>query len=383
MTNYLWYLIIFTLCFFTAGCKEERYTTPERSGKIVKIGVIASTSGDDKRWAENGILGIKTALQLKPLLNNGDKPELIIEDDKNDPAQGILALKKLIEVDNVAAVLCFSDSTSALAIAKAADEYKTPVLALTATHPAITRNNKYTSQLLFDDNRQGIVAALYMMDEMLIEHVAVFKNPNNPHSNILANTFTQKFTENGGVVRNFNISSDQDDYIEILELIQEEGVNALYLPLEAKKILKINSAIETVEWDLTIMLSDTFLSKVLLQHKDSIHLINGMLVPGPYSTSFPSTKYGIKIKKIFETSFDAIATTGTGLACEGTSLLLAAIDRCENSSDRECINNSLRSTKDFIGIDGKIQIHEDGKAERPIFINLIENGKLNFAVKVY
>ncbi len=380
MTNYLWYLIILLLCFSTIGCEEKRPTP--KSGKIVKIGVIASTSGDNKRWGENGILGIKTALQLKPLLHNGDKPELIIEDDKNDPAQSILALKKLVEIDNVAAVLCFSDSKSALAIAKEADKYKTPVLALTATHPNVT-NNKSTSQLLFDDNLQGIVTALYMMDEMLIENVAVFKNPNNPHSNILANTFTQKFTENGGIVRNFNISSDQDDYIDILELIQEEGVNALYLPLEAKNILKINSAIDTVEWNPTIMLSDTFLSKVLLQHKDSIHLINGMYVPGPYSTSFPSTKYGVKVNKIFEASFDAIATTGTGLACEGTSLLLAAIDRCEDSHDRECINNSLRNTDDFIGIDGKIQIHENGKAERPIFINLIENGKLNFVVKVY
>lgn len=381
MTNFLWYFLIVFLCFFTTGCKEER-STP-KSGKIVKIGVIASISGDNKRWGENGILAIKTALILEPLLQNGDKPELIIEDDKNDPAQSVLALKKLVEIDNVAAVLCFSNSKSALAIAKVADEYKTPILALTATHPGVTRNNKYTSQLLFDDNLQGIVAALYMMDEMLIENVAVFKNPNNPHSNILANTFTQKFTENGGVVWNFNISSDQDDYIEILELIHEEGVNALYLPLEATKILKINSAIDAVKWDPTIMLSDTFLSKVLLQHQDSLHLINGMFVPGPYSTSFPSTKYGVKVNKIFETSFDAIATTGTGLACEGTSLLLAAIDRCEDSHDRECINNSLRSTHDFIGIDGKIQIHENGKAERPIFINLIKNGKLNFIVKIY
>ena len=381
MTNYLWYLIIILLCLLTTGCEEKRPTP--KSGKTVKIGVIASISGDNKRWGENGILGIKTALTLRPLLQNGDKPELIIADDKNDPAQSVLALKKLVEIDNVAAILCFSDSKSALAIAEVADEYKTPILALTATHPDITRNNKYTSQLLFDDNLQGIVAALYMMDEMLIENVAVFKNPNNPHSNILANTFTQKFTENGGVVRNFNISSDQDDYLEILELVHEEGVNALYLPLEATKILKINSAIDAVEWDPTIMLSDTFLSKVLLQHQDSIHLINGMFVPGPYSTSFPSTKYGVTVNKIFETSFDAVATTGTGLACEGTSLLLAAIDRCEDSHDRECINNSLRNTNDFIGIDGKIQIHENGKAERPIFINRVKNGKLNFVVKVY
>ena len=121
----------------------------------------------------------------------------------------------------------------------------------------------------------------------------------------------------------------------------------------------------------------------MLQHQESLDLINGFFIPGPYSTSFPSTKYGVRVKNIFETSFDAVVTTGTGLASEGTSLLLAAMDRCEDSSDRACINTALRSTHDFIGIKGKIEIHENGKAERPIFINVIKNSKLNFVVKVY
>jgi len=43
----------------------------------------------------------------------------------------------------------------------------------------------------------------------------------------------------------------------------------------------------------------------------------------------------------------------------------------------------LRNTEEFDGLLGKIAIRDNGKAERPILVNVIEDQKMKFLVKVY
>ena len=75
--------------------------------------------------------------------------------------------------------------------------------------------------------------------------------------------------------------------------------------------------------------------------------------------------------------------TYTSLGAEGMSFLLGAMDRCGDSGDTACINSKLHNTNGFLGINSKITINTEGKAERPIFINRIVDGKLEFKVMVY
>ena len=75
------YVLLFLM--ISAGCECELEIRP--SGEVIKLGVIGPFSGDDKAKGLDGTEGIKTAMQLAPLLGNGDKIELVIEDDQNQP----------------------------------------------------------------------------------------------------------------------------------------------------------------------------------------------------------------------------------------------------------------------------------------------------------
>ena len=108
-----------------------------------------------------------------------------------------------------------------------------------------------------------------------------------------------------------------------------------------------------------------------------------MLATDPYSTVGAVTEYGLKIKEVFQENFDTPGTVLTGLGAEGGSILISAMNRCRGSVERSCINRMLRSTSDFTGILGKISIGRDGKVERPIFLNKIDNRQLRIVVKVY
>ena len=43
----------------------------------------------------------------------------------------------------------------------------------------------------------------------------------------------------------------------------------------------------------------------------------------------------------------------------------------------------LRDTIDFEGLFGPININPEGKTERPLFVNVFEDRRLKFLVKVY
>jgi len=372
--------IVFAVSLLLIGCEPEEVHL--KSGKVVKIGVIAPFSGPEKEWGENGILGVKTALELKPYLLNGDKPELILEDDKNDPELTLKALHKLATEDQVSALLIFSDSAAVLAVVELAEEYKIPILALIATHPEIS-SGEWITQFSFDDKLQGTVAALFVIDELLIEHVGVVINEDDPHSIFLADEFSRRFKEAGGVIERATINSGTTDFTKIVRGFREKGLEFLYLPLDANHVVQIEELVSKMGWNPQVMVSDGLLGRIRLQHGEKLDIVDGMLSPEVYSNSLPASEYGKKVRSTFKEEFNQIGTTFSGLGCEGTSVLLDAMDRCEDTSDRACINRTLRSTDGFVGLFGKLYIGSNGKTERPVFINMIKDTDLKLVIKIY
>ena len=190
-------LIVASLTLFY-GCDRQAAIAP--SGKTIKIGVIAPMSGSDFAKGQEGLRGIQTAMVMRPLLKNGDKVELVVKDDENDPEKTVQALAELTQTDQVAAVVTFSSSGPVLALAKQANAHQTPIMAALATHPDVTKGNDYVSQVCFDNAIQGQVAAYFVRDDLLMDRVAIFKAPASRHSSNLAAEFERQFTALGGTV---------------------------------------------------------------------------------------------------------------------------------------------------------------------------------------
>ena len=378
-------LIIFLITLsLTCSCNQQQETGIAASGKIVKVGVIAPMSGMDKKSGENVMLGIRTALELQPYLYNGDKIELVVEDNQGTADQTLTALGKLSKQRDVAGVLLMAKSDAVLAAVPVADKYKVPILALIATHPDITKNNIFISQLGFDDIFQGTIAALYVRDEMLINKVAVFSDKSNAHYSFLADEFIRKFTSVGGEIIEYFTGDHQVEELEkILEQLKEKNVQLLYLAVRPEQVINIAHSAGKIGWRPEMLGSDGMLSSIFLDYKEDLGLVNGMMATDFYSSVMPKTEYGQQVSKLYAQLFSEDGTSYAGLGCEGTSILLNAMNRCDNKSDRTCVNDMLRDTRGFEGLYGRITIHENGKTERPIFVNIIEDQKMKFLVKVH
>ncbi len=370
--------ILIALMLLINGC--DRKPDIEPSGKKIKVGIIAPFSGADRARGEEGLKGIKTAMQLLPYLDNGDGIELVLEDARDDPALAVRLLKKLAEVDKVSAIVTFSSSGPVLAMADVADTYKIPILAAFATHPDTTGHNDYVSQLCFDDIFQGTVAALFVRDELLIDKVAVFTNPDSHYSSNLAAQFERKFKSiDGEVVDTIFMTGANEDLADILESLRHKKPELLYLPIGADAVIRIIKAAANLNWKPEMMGSDGLTASVITKHKEELGLLDGMLATDFFHNDMPLTRFGRKVSAIYKGQGTSYAILGV----EGYALLFQALNRCSDPADRECINSQIRSTTDFTGVAGKITIGPDGKAQRPLSVNSIRKGKAKFVVKVY
>ena len=373
---HLLFLITFVLSI--TGCDRKPAIGP--SGKKIKVGIIGPFSGYNSNLGKECMKGLETGMQLQPYLENGDGIELVVAGDSNDSALSVKLLQKLAEIDKVSAIVTFSSSGPVLAMAAAANAYKVPILATLATHPDTTTHNDYISQVCFDGNFQGMVAALFVRDELLIDRVAVFTSPGSNYSSNLADQFERKFKSiNGEIVDTIYLTGENETLSDTLKSLRDKNTELLYLPLRADAVIRIIKAVKSLGWKPKLMGSDGLIAEVTTKYREELGLLDGMLATDFFHSDMHLTRFGRKVSAIYKGQ----ATSYAVLGVEGYALLLHALNRCGDSADRECINSQIRSTANFTGVAGKVTIGPDGKAQRPLIVNSIRNGKMKFVVKVY
>jgi len=377
-------VLIFMSLLLCNACEQQ--STVEPSGRKVKVGIIGPFSGTDKLTGKQALDGIHTARQMQPLLLNGDVIELVVEDDKNEPSQTREALRKLAEIDEVSAVLIASASAPVLGIRSLANELETPVIALNATHPDVRKETGFISQLCFDDTMQGMVAALFVMDELLIEKVAVFVNPDSAHSSNLAAEFIREYTSIGGhITETISVTAEEEDadYIDFLKNLRDRETQLLYLPIADRNLLQVAMAASALGWEPEMMGSDGMLDSFINHYPKQTGLLEGMRGTNYFDDNTPLTTFGAQAEKRYHSLFDGVPNTYAALGIESYALLRNAMNRCKEPDNRQCINRMIRNTRNFTGVIGNISIHADGRADRPLIVTTVRNGQVEFVVKVY
>ncbi|NIA02658.1 MAG: ABC transporter substrate-binding protein [Planctomycetia bacterium] len=375
---------IFLALLLAGGC--ERQPDIQASGKVIKLAIIGPFSGEDRAKGEDGLRGVRTAMSLSPMLQNGDKLELVIKDDKNMPSSTVSAINEAANEDQVSAVILMSTSASALKIRPVADELQLPVLAMLATHPDVTEDNNFVSQLCFDNITQGTVAALFVRDELLIDKVAVFINRDSQNSSDLAAEFIRKYQSVSGRVVDTVLVKPDVDYKAKLNDLRSKGTELLYMPVKAKDLFTIVQTARDIGWQPDIMGSDGLLATVISRHEEDKELLEGIYAIDFFTekdTSIKTISFVDKISSSYKDLYKEKPTSYTALGLESYMIIQAAMNRCNDGSDRECINDMLRKTDDFDGLSGKVSINKNGKASRPLVINTIKNGHTKYVVKVY
>lgn len=123
------FLAIFFAVFFVVGALTTVYAKePYKIGAVFAVTGPASFLGEPEK---------NTTLMLKDQINaaggiNGTPIEIIIEDSKSDETQAVLAAKKLLEKDNVLAIIGPSTTGESMALVPIMNAAKTPLISCAA-----------------------------------------------------------------------------------------------------------------------------------------------------------------------------------------------------------------------------------------------------------
>ena len=168
---------LITMSVLASGCS----TGSNKKADTIKIGVVAELTGNNATYGTSITNGIKLAVQQ---LNDtggllGKKIELVVADNKSEPAEAANAMSKLVNQDKAPVVMGLFASSSAIAASNVSEAAKVPFLAVGATNPKVTLDEKTgkvkpnTFRVCFIDPFQGTVGANFILNELKLQKAAV------------------------------------------------------------------------------------------------------------------------------------------------------------------------------------------------------------------
>ena len=203
---------------------------PQAAGPI-KIGFSMPLTGEAASYGESGMSGAKLAIKEINEAGgiNGRMIEAVYEDDKCDPS-GISAMQKLVNVDNVVAIVgpvCSAVAGGSVPVARAAN---IPTIMIGASAPGLAGGADSIFSGYASDNFQGKFVAEYIYNVMG-KHTAAILYVKNDWGQGLDGVFAARFKELGGtIVVDEGAAQDSKDVKTVAAKVKTAKPDVVYMP---------------------------------------------------------------------------------------------------------------------------------------------------------
>ncbi|MCB2189444.1 MAG: ABC transporter substrate-binding protein [Deltaproteobacteria bacterium] len=364
--------------------RAESKATPSPAEEPVRIGVVLPMTGSVASYGQMCWMGMLLAQEIEPRVL-GRPVKLLLVDDKSDNVEAANATNRLVQKDQVAAILGPATSSRALAAAPIAEAAKVPMVLPTATNPIITQGRKFVFRNCFIDPYQGQVAARYAYEQLGSRRAAIMMDVSQDYAVALAKFFREEFQKLGGkVVAMVKCNTGDQDFSAQLGTLQSFDADLLYLPMYYSEDALVARQAQELGLKLPMLSGDGAQAPELVKiggpavegftftahfHPDAIYTDLGRKFLAKFQEAQANGKIGEGL-----TSFHA-------LGAESYLLLLDAISRA-GKLDGQAIRDALVATKDFGGITGKISLGEDGNAVKAAVLLKVQKGDFVYVTSV-
>jgi branched-chain amino acid transport system substrate-binding protein len=364
----IWILIIVVVIIVVA---VAIFYKPAPKGTI-KIGVIAPLTGEASEWGIPPKEGVELGLEMIKNKINGSSVEVIYEDTQCDPAKGVSAVQKLINIDKVDAIIGEVCSSVTLAVAPIMEEKKIPLISPASTNPKISTAGDYIFRVVPSDALRGEIFAEYIKNNVGIDKVAILYI-NNEGGAGNKDSFKEKFEELGGKI--VTIESYQQSATDVktqLTKIEKQNPRAVIVvsyPADSVIVLK-----QAKELELNLPL---YFQTEALEDPSVIKGVgdaaNGVVYILPAE---PLGKEVDKFKNAFKEKFNKEPALYAAEGFDVFNLVIKTIKECNAANSlSQCIKDKLYTIKNYQGASGIITFDKNGDVLKPMAIKIIENGE--------
>jgi branched-chain amino acid transport system substrate-binding protein len=350
--------------------------------KEVKIGVIMPMSGPIGGFGQSAVEGLNLMHKLNPKLDNGDDIKLVLIDNKSDKIESANAASKLISYEKVTAIIGALTSTNTMAMTKIAEVAKTPVVAPVATNILVTKRKNYVSRVCFSDAFQGEVAAKFAINELKLKKAVLITDVKLDYSIGISKVFKKVYKKLGGeIIQVAKINSGDSDFKAMLSNIKALNPEFIFFPIYSAEAGLIAKQAKQLGIKAKFLGTDGMTAdKVFFDAGGDA--VEGFYATDLYSPEVPKTT---ELSKKFDDAYKAelkkeIHTFGI-LTADSYNVIINAMNKCEDPTNKECVNNNIRATKNFEAASGIITL-VNGDAVRSAVVNKIVNGSKKYITTV-
>lgn len=359
---------------------EADTSTAEPSGGELKIGVVTPLTGGTSTFGQSAQKGLQLLEEQTNAAGGilGQKVKFLIQDDEGKAASAVTVGQKLINNDQVAAIIGPLTSTCANSLAPICQQYKIPMVTGTGTNIKITQNGDYIFRTCFIDPFQGKVVAKFAIDTLKAKTAAVLYNNGDDYSKGLADAFQESFTGKGGkVVASETYNTGDKDFNAQLTNIAPKNPDVLFLPDYYNTVAVIARQARSAGMKATFLGGDGWDSTELFS-------IGGDAVDKAYFSNHYSaddtSKEVVEFIKAFKAKYNEVPDAMAALNYDAGKVLLESIKEA-GKTDGESIKNALKSYDGTV-VSGHITFDKDRNAVKSAVIIKTENGKEKFATKI-
>lgn len=359
----------------------EATQEPVAEGEVIRVGVYLPLTGQNAFGGQLELDGVKMAHEEMPEVL-GQKVELFIVDNKSDKVESANAVKRLIEKEQVVAVIGTYGSSLAMAGGEVAESAGVPMVGTSCTNPLVTQGKKYIFRVCFIDPLQGAGAATYANKVLGATKAALLTDIANDYAVGLAGFFEKSFVKVGGeIVSKLNYNSGDQDFTAQLTEIISKGPDILFIPAYFAEGAIIMKQAQELGVTFQIMGGDAMDNPKIVE-------IGGDAVEGFVHTTFPydpsmtdMNPVAQKFTENWKKNRTDDPNVNAALGYDSYMILIDAITRA-GSAVPEDITTALAATKDFEGVTGLTTINESHDAEKPIGIVGIKDGKKTYIATI-
>ncbi|SKA83274.1 ABC transporter substrate-binding protein [Desulfobaculum bizertense] len=379
-------LIALVLLFATAGMA--------RAAESIRIGFNIPLTGDIPKVGEssrNAAEMLKEDINSKGGLLVGDKSyplEFIYEDNESKAESAVNVALKMIERDEVLAIIGPNSSKQAVPAGGTCDDNRTPMISPWSTNPDTTLDRPWVFRAAFLDPFQGPVAANFAAKKFGAKTAGVLFDISNDYSKGLAEIFRQVWEEKMGkdTVLAFEShgTKDQDFSAQLTKIISAKP-DFIFVPDNYNQVALIVKQAHDLGWKGPFMGSDAWGSAELLD------LCGKDCVGQYFSTHYAAAGAKGATKEFidrFAKKYGYVPDDVAALTWDATRMVLQAIqDTGEVKSSvrkmRRSIRDALSDIEKFDGVTGAMHFDEQGDPVKcAVVVRISEDNEFVFTEQV-
>ena len=323
---------------------------PYKVGAVFAITGPAAWLGEPER---NSVKMLQEEINAQGGIN-GHPLELVIEDTVGEETRAVLAVNKLINKDNVLAIVGPSRSGTTMAVIPIVEKAQVPLVSCASAQEIVTPVKKWVFKTAQNDS-DGVIKIYEKMKEMNLSKVAIISSTDG--YGMEGRKHLKRFAPEMGITVVADETYGPKDTDMTAQLTKVKGtdaqaiVNWSIVPGQTTVIKNRRQLVMTIQ----LFQSPGFGNiKYAQAAGDSAE---GLLFPAlrllmvdALPKDHPQKTILTKYKKDYESRFKSDVTTFGGHAYDALSLVVAALKAV--GPDRAKIRDHIENTKNFVGTGG-------------------------------